>query len=209
MTRINCSIISDLMPLYVDGAVSPETAAAVKEHLESCQHCQSEYKSASADLTLPVSRSLEGESVHTLKAFKRKWKRKKIAIACVSAFLTMVLLFCFLAAYRNIGAVHDLFSPSIRITLRDISPSNEWQKIKFAESEFLEFDSVFFSKEVVNDGNSSGTVFLRISDVSGNIILNETEILPGTSLSLDMLRNNTPYSVEIKSDADFLHLNFC
>jgi len=209
MEKLTCSIIKDILPLYIDGAVSCESAETIKKHLTTCTSCHREYASMSKNITLPVSQFLANENAHTLKSFRRNQKRKKMVIVCISVFITLLVLSVSSALYQNVGIIHDFFSPSIHVTLRNIDPSSGWQRIRFGESEFLEFDSVFYSKEVVNDGNSSGAVFLRISDVSGNIVLNETEIMPGASLPLDILKNKTSYTVEIKSEADFIHLNFC
>ena len=37
---IKCSIIRDLLPLYDEQAVSPETAEIIRTHLESCEDCR-------------------------------------------------------------------------------------------------------------------------------------------------------------------------
>ena len=39
MNKISCNIIGDLLPLYVDGAVSEETKKLVEEHLAECEDC--------------------------------------------------------------------------------------------------------------------------------------------------------------------------
>lgn len=33
---LTCPVVRDLLPLYVDNLVSPETAQAVERHLEGC-----------------------------------------------------------------------------------------------------------------------------------------------------------------------------
>ena len=35
-----CSMIRDLLPLYDEQAVSPETAEIIREHLETCEECR-------------------------------------------------------------------------------------------------------------------------------------------------------------------------
>ena len=35
--RITCDVIQDLMPSYVDGILSEDSQALVKEHMESCR----------------------------------------------------------------------------------------------------------------------------------------------------------------------------
>ncbi len=40
MKEINCNIIKDILPLYVDGVVSDDTKEIVEEHLEHCEECK-------------------------------------------------------------------------------------------------------------------------------------------------------------------------
>lgn len=42
---MNCEIIKDLIPLYIDDCCSEESAALVKDHLEKCPQCNSLYES--------------------------------------------------------------------------------------------------------------------------------------------------------------------
>ena len=37
---MNCNIINDLMPSYIDNICSKETVAAIEEHIEHCQECK-------------------------------------------------------------------------------------------------------------------------------------------------------------------------
>ena len=54
-----CSIVQDLLPLYVEDMVSPETAEFVGEHLKSCETCQAEVQSLRQppDVTPPPRKS--------------------------------------------------------------------------------------------------------------------------------------------------------
>ena len=38
--RITCDVIQDLMPSYVDGILSADSQALVKEHMEACEECR-------------------------------------------------------------------------------------------------------------------------------------------------------------------------
>lgn len=40
---MDCNVIKDLLPLYLDQCCSAESAELVKEHLKSCHKCQAEY----------------------------------------------------------------------------------------------------------------------------------------------------------------------
>jgi signal peptidase I len=39
-----CSVIRDLLPLYEDQAVSPETSKVIKAHLEQCPDCKDYFR---------------------------------------------------------------------------------------------------------------------------------------------------------------------
>ena len=43
MAEITCSVVKDLLPLYVDDALSPDSRAVVEEHLEGCEGCTEYY----------------------------------------------------------------------------------------------------------------------------------------------------------------------
>lgn len=47
---MNCNIIRDLIPLYIDGCCSEESGEEIRKHLESCCECKSIYE----DMNTPV-----------------------------------------------------------------------------------------------------------------------------------------------------------
>ena len=50
MKDIKCTIIQDLIPLYVDKVCSSDSAELVKKHLQSCPGCKKIYDEMTADL---------------------------------------------------------------------------------------------------------------------------------------------------------------
>lgn len=44
MTHRDCETIRDLLPGVISGSLSPEEAAAVEDHLASCQDCRQEFE---------------------------------------------------------------------------------------------------------------------------------------------------------------------
>ena len=40
MGKINCNVIQDILPLYIDDTVSDDTKELVEEHLQNCEICQ-------------------------------------------------------------------------------------------------------------------------------------------------------------------------
>ncbi|PYF08374.1 zf-HC2 domain-containing protein [Ureibacillus chungkukjangi] len=88
MKEIKCTIIQDILPLYIDGVVSQDTTEMVDKHLQDCENCRKEYESMKQELYIPVENK---ESL--LKAIKKKWRNKKFMIAMGSILGTAIILF--------------------------------------------------------------------------------------------------------------------
>ena len=54
MSRINCNVTKDLLPLYADKVLSEDSVALVEEHLSKCENCRAEAQSLQQDTVLPV-----------------------------------------------------------------------------------------------------------------------------------------------------------
>ncbi|NBJ70383.1 MULTISPECIES: zf-HC2 domain-containing protein [Clostridia] len=88
MKEIKCTIIQDVLPLYVDGVVSEDTKEMVDEHLQHCETCQKEYDSMKRELYIPAE-----NKVSLFKKISKKWRKKKILISIASAVATAIVLF--------------------------------------------------------------------------------------------------------------------
>ena len=44
MSKTNCNIVRDVLPLYLDGEASKETSEMVEEHLAECEECRYYYR---------------------------------------------------------------------------------------------------------------------------------------------------------------------
>lgn len=86
-----CSIVRDLLPLYVEGMVSEETADFVGEHLAACQPCQEEYQRLKqpTDLGQPPQ---EERPAAPLRLLKRKLVAKRVRTALLAGVLVAVVL---------------------------------------------------------------------------------------------------------------------
>ena len=87
-----CSIIRDILPLYVENMVSEDTAEFVKEHLESCPVCRAELEK----LREPVEVQTEPQpdmDAAPLKRLKKALLMKKVqTILCTAAVLLALML---------------------------------------------------------------------------------------------------------------------
>ena len=86
-----CNIIGDLLPLYVEGVASEDTAAFVKEHLEHCERCHTAWEEMNRGTSSPKENNME-EGL-PIKTLKKRMKRRKMATIILSALLTLAVLF--------------------------------------------------------------------------------------------------------------------
>lgn len=86
MKKINCDIIQDLLPLYVEDMVSETSRQAVETHLQECQACRAKADQMGADNISIYT------DVQPLKKLKQTLKMHNIALAAISVFLTFAVI---------------------------------------------------------------------------------------------------------------------
>ena len=88
-----CSIVRDLLPLYAEGMLSEDSAAFVKEHLDTCKECRA--LSAGEEPSAPTDADTEqrtGEA-GVLRTLKKKLRKQTwCAIAITAAVVLLVTL---------------------------------------------------------------------------------------------------------------------
>lgn len=88
MKEIKCSVIQDLLPLYIDDVVSDDTKTLVNEHLRNCEDCKKEYDQMEETLYVPI------ENKATLfSQLNKRWNRKKWRLIFGSVLATTLLGF--------------------------------------------------------------------------------------------------------------------
>lgn len=92
MSRINCNVTNDLIPLYVDDVLSSDSRELVEEHLEECGECCANVKKLRSETVVT-----ENNNVKPLKKIKGKMKRDKRVVVAVS--LGIVAMTFFITAY--------------------------------------------------------------------------------------------------------------
>lgn len=59
MEELNCAVAADLLPLYMEDLVSPETRALVERHLEGCPDCRERLSRMETELPVPKEDNLK------------------------------------------------------------------------------------------------------------------------------------------------------
>ena len=98
-----CSIVRDVLPLYFENMVSEETAAFVKEHLETCPDCAAEFEHLKSGRQIDELETPQRKNdANVITAVKKKIVKKVVKIVA-SVCLTFVVLFSAILLYTGIS----------------------------------------------------------------------------------------------------------
>lgn len=208
MEKISCSIAKDLLPLYIEGILSEETAQAVELHLQTCENCKKDFEIMRQEFVFPSAPKIQEENEKILKELKRQLKIKRILTGVVAVFVTIAVIISGYMVYTNVGEVYDFFTEDNMVVLRDIHTGDTWEPVEVDGEEYLNYDRLICKKKMVVHIDSASAVTFRISDTEGNIVIDEQTLEPGESASLEQLKRNTDYQVEVKADGDFVMIRF-
>ena len=90
--KTECSVVRDLLPLYVENMVSPETAQFISDHLKECSECHSEFEGLKEEEILFPVENKPAADTRNAKPFKKMMKRMNrqfysIAYAAIIFFI--------------------------------------------------------------------------------------------------------------------------
>lgn len=103
MMKKECSVVRDVLPLYLENMVSEGTKVFVEEHLASCSDCAAELERLRSDGQIDVTETPQRErDAEAIKAVKKKIARrilKAVAVVC----LVFAVLFSAVLLYTGIS----------------------------------------------------------------------------------------------------------
>ena len=90
--KTECSVVRDLLPLYIEDMVSAETAQYINEHLKNCDTCQAELANLKEGAELSAIETRVAPKSDDAKPFKKMMKRMNrqfysIAYAAIIFFI--------------------------------------------------------------------------------------------------------------------------
>ncbi len=91
MSKINCSLIKDLLPLYIDDLCSKESTEIVGNHLEICEDCNKEYETLKTE---PKVKPQEDNSQELIIKVNKKFgkDKRRAVIKTISIILVVVVV---------------------------------------------------------------------------------------------------------------------
>ena len=196
---MNCNIIKDLLPSYIDSICSKETIVAIEEHIEHCEECKETMQS----MHQPPVKKIETNAVAAKEPFKRINRKRRFQVI-TAIILTFMLTIIGYQVFQNVGVVNDFFNPKVYSIVEIEEGMEDWQSIHFTnfqshDQDYLIYGRLFGKKEIVNDASSQSEVLLRVKDEIGNVIIDEFHISPGKSIKLKDLKRGEKYYFEIKA----------
>ena len=143
-----CSVVQDLLPLYLENMVSEGTMVFVKEHLENCSDCAAEFERLKSGKQIDVAGAPQREhDAEVITAFKKKIA-KRIMEAVTAVCFVFAVLFSAVLLYMSIDypVTKDNISLS---TKRDSEYAYIILETEAGKS--LQFDSK--TEDILNDRN--------------------------------------------------------
>lgn len=92
MKKINCNIIKDVLPLYLDDVVSNDTKEMVEEHLNSCDACRKEAIALKQELVLPVNESIHASEARIVKKLRFHFFKSKVLASIISVLVALAVV---------------------------------------------------------------------------------------------------------------------
>jgi len=88
---MNCNIIKDLLPLYVDGCCCEESAKAIEEHIKNCEECRKYLESIKKPIEMKatVSTPMKAVKISEWKASVLQSVLLFLAFAGITAGVTL------------------------------------------------------------------------------------------------------------------------
>lgn len=177
---MNCHVVKDLMPMYVENMCSVQTAAEVAEHLADCEECKEFMEDMKLGENLKLSPA-EAEMAKSLKNVRRSIN-KRVKRAAVGTAVAAVLLF---------GGYLALF----QMPLKDVAPEDINVSVQMYPIDELaagEYDSESVHISIYED--DSEYVTLNIPEAGGAHV-SVSESLTEKYEYLSVIKCSSPYNL--------------
>ena len=88
--KIPCAMIRDLLPLYAEKMVEPETESLIRKHLEDCSDCRQKLSGIETKIEETV------DTAKPLQALKREIRKRRWFAALIAALCVFIVVYtCF------------------------------------------------------------------------------------------------------------------
>lgn len=122
--KITCDIIRDLLPLYAEGLVSPDSRALVEEHLNTCADCARELESLRKAAPIPPENDIQ-----SMAHLRRAIRNRRLLAVTTAVLVVLTLVFhisialdaqIYLPAEDAVGPVEALEDGTLKVPLSSL-----------------------------------------------------------------------------------------
>lgn len=92
-----CSIVRDLIPLYVENITSDDTRKFLDEHLSHCAECKNELELSQTDISIKGAYTGKDSGVEVIKRIGFDIKRKRVFTGIISAVISAIVVILLVA----------------------------------------------------------------------------------------------------------------
>ena len=118
MNNVTCSIVEDLLPLYMDGCCSKDSQQAVVEHMKTCEKCRETYRHLQSDLPTIANETTDMRSEEIARSLSKRIKKRKAA-AAVFAMISLFFVGKAIMIMRGQGSQVSLGSLESAVNLSE------------------------------------------------------------------------------------------
>lgn len=117
MANINCEVIEDLLPIYVENMASPSSRELVEEHLATCEGCRLKEASMHGEMQLPPDTETKA-----ISGISRRLFRKKVTVVVMTLLIILLLaVLCVVHLNSPIVIPYEDIEDSVQV---DVSEDN-------------------------------------------------------------------------------------
>lgn len=143
MNEINCYLIQDIMPIYIEDEVSEKTKKIIEEHFSQCNECRQLYENLKKKAFEDIN--IKEKEVSNEKRFILKVKKTVITISIV---LIIIIATTNVLSY-GVGRLRGMFNERFKFAVEDdmfIEVNSE----KFMEGKSIVLDKVLLDNSITS-----------------------------------------------------------
>lgn len=140
MNKIDCSIIQDMIPLYIDKICSTQTQEMVAEHLETCEQCRQML--VQLEKPMPIKEAAE-ISEHDGKELYQNIRNSFMKKVIKRVLVIIAVIFAVVIAGGILW-----FAPVVNISYEDAA----FEVVEYADKDKVYVDSIVKGLHGIRDG---------------------------------------------------------
>lgn len=172
---LDCNIVRDMLPLFVENLTSEESNTAIQQHLELCEDCRKYLENMQKPIDCPSVPKME---IDYMRKVKHSFKRRAYILSGVIAVFCIILLGIFLR----------LFIIGTSVFIGDVPINYEWSYDTDSE--------IYWMHGTIEGTNTSARIKIYEDKKNNQIKIKIYEIIPSIFYSKNQFSVKFPWNGE-------------